>query len=513
MTYYHNPELVAAKAKAELPCKFTNVQQKARDYQEAVMKELNYSFYLLANMEQINNNQLPFNLTRVRQELGRYGKAPQKYWWDWLHTNFPIVKTIKKGNSYQKGVSIVEIDIPLDIVLASGDPDKIFSAIYSRYDKDSEVCIAKINQLSLKNYIASTDAQKSPNKTIQKNLKDARLILMISEFCNGVLPQIISKSNFGRTYYQGLNLQSVHKTVREAALGRGHSIDINTSVFNWKYAMVPFREELTYTRELIKDKTRTRKYLAKVVFGTSEKWAIDLIKKTITAISFGAKGESRSWFKNDDGKWTQGAISEIIRSKELRQKLFDDPWMIQFMIEQEKINKWIGDDLVAAVNEGAIPETYLEDLKSERGRISRVKLIAWAYQQSEQMVMKDIIKYSNAEVLLQVHDGVYFKTKPDINSMNTILQQHWPLASLSYEEIESYSYTNIIDIADHKKVIEKAERDANNGYLTPRTKLHADNVKQKNAHSEPNWEQQMKDEHSLLTEYSYPAHIQSILNR
>jgi hypothetical protein len=488
MAYYYNLEEVESRARAELPCRMTDVQEKAKQYQDAVFSELKYSFYLLANMEQINQNQLPFNLTRIRKALGRYGKNPQKYWWDWLHANYPIVKIVKKGNSYQKGVSMVEIDIPLDIILAGNNSKEIFDAIYSKYDADSEVHCAPIDSRSLKNYIAATAAENNPNKTIQQNLKDARLILMIAEQTDGVLPQIVNKSNFGRTYYQGVNLQSVHKTVREAALGRCHAIDINASVFNWKYAVVPFNNNLTYTRELIKDKDRTRKYLAKVAFNNTEKWAIDLIKRTLTAISFGARGESRCWFKNEYGKWTQGAISDIIRSKEIRTRLFDDPWMKQFMLEQDRINDWIYKNLVETVNEKLIPEKYLDDVRTEKGRISKTKLISFAYQRSEQEVMKAIHKWSNAEQILQVHDGAYYKTKPDMKSMQTILQEYWPLASLSYEEIERYSYTNIIDIEEHKQSIIEEEKRANDGVVPFRHSVNHNYSQTYDPHSEPDWD-------------------------
>lgn len=518
MTYYYDPEIIELKARAELPCKNTDVQQKAREYQDAVFNQLRSSFYLMANMEQINQDLLPFELTRIRKQLGRYGKGGKGYWWDWLHQNFPLVKIIKKGNSYQRGVTVVQIDIPLNIVLAGGDSKQIFESIYSKYDADSEVHTAPINTRSLKNYIASTAAENSINETIQKNLKDARLILAVAEHCDNQLPQIVNRSQFGRTYYQGLNLQTVHKTVRHAALGNCYSVDINTSVFNWKYSVVPFQQELSYTRELIKDKTRIRKTLAQIAFGTTDAWAVEIIKKTLTAISFGARGETGgSWYKDQYGNWTQGSISEIIRSKEIRTRLFADSWMKQFLKEQEQINKWIYDDLVAAIDQNLIPERYLTDLKTERGRISKNKLIAWAYQQNEQLVMKEIIavneKFSSAKPILQVHDGVYFDHKPDIKSMQTVLQEHWPLATLSYEEIDSYTYTNIVDIADHKKSIEAEERAANNGYMPPRQKIKQSASKTYDPHSEPDWEAEMQKEYNNLFENDYPAMIKDLLNR
>jgi hypothetical protein len=488
--YYYNPEEIANRAKQELPCRMTDVIEKAKQYQNAVFKELHYG-YFLANMEQINQDQLPFSLTRVRNELGRYGKGGKGYWWDWLHKNYPLIKIIKTGNSIKKVNSMVELEIPLNIVFASGNSKDFVKAIYSRFDEGVEVHPVKINLRNLNNYILATAAENNLNKTIQNNLKTARYIYAIAKNFDGVLPQVVNFSNFGRTYYSGPNLQNVHTTVREAALGPCYNVDINSAVFNWKYAMVPFKEQLINTRELIKEKNRVRKHLAMTVFGNTEKFSISTIKQVLTAISFGAKSETKSWYKDAEGHWTQGAISEIIYSKQLRDHLFSDPWMVEFMREQQLINDYIGNDLAIAAKEGLIKEKYLEDLRSERGRISKSKLIAWAYQQSEQQVMKKLLESDySAEVLLQVHDGVYFATKPDMASLQTLLQDHWPLATLSIDEIQGYQYTNVVEMQEHLERIRKEELEANNGVDPRTTGIHTEktSAKKYDPHSEPNWD-------------------------
>jgi hypothetical protein len=458
MTYYYDPESIKHLASQQLKTRNTDIVKKAKLYQDLVFQEIRYGFYHLANMEQINQNQIPFSLTRIRKELGRYGSGTKnQYWWDWLHKNFPIVKIVKTGNSINKVSTMVEINIPLEIVLASGNTKDIVKRAYSKFDLDSEIHTVQVDIRSLENYVRASTAQNSPNQTLQDNLKSARMLLSIAKHFDGEIPQIVNRSNFGRIYYRGPNLQSVHKTVREAALGNCYSVDIDSSVFNWKYAMVPFQDELTYTRELIQDKKRVRRYLADLVFGNHEEYSIKTVKQALTAISFGARGDSRCWYKNESNQWTQGAMSEIIYSKEKREELFADHWMKNFMAEQDRINKFIGDQLVEAVNNDQIPEKYLDDLKSIRGRISRGKLIAWAYQQSEQKMMQKLIEWSNSEVLLQVHDGIYFKSKPDILSMQTLLQDEWPLATLSIDEVSKYVYTNVEEIESHRNRIRQEE--------------------------------------------------------
>jgi hypothetical protein len=491
MATYYSIEQIACLAEQDIGVSKNKARTKAQLYHDAVCREMVYGYHVLATTRQIRENQIPFSLQRIRARLGRYGK-PQKYWWDWLHQKFPLIKLIKIGNSIKGELSMAEPQIPIEIILANGNGKDLVKAIYQQFEELSEIHLAPLNLYSLENYILATRAESNKNQTIQRNLKQAELIFAIGKECNGKLPMVVNFSSFGRTYYKGVNLQNVHKTVRHAALGACYSVDIDSAVFNWKYSMVDFQEELTYTRELIQDKQRVRSSLAQLVFGNSSDHSIKTIKRVLTAISFGARGETRCWFKQD-GEWTQGSVSEIIHSKELRDLLFNDAWMKQFMQEQDRINKFIGDNLAQAAQQGLIPEKYLKELRSERGRISRGKLISWAYQQSEQQVMRDMLTWARAEPLLQIHDGVYFKTKPDLPSMQTALRNHWPLAKLSIEQIDDYHYRNKVLDQEHLAFIRKEEFAANLG-LDPRVDgVHTETaaLKQYDAHSEPNWEYMM----------------------
>lgn len=503
MTAY-DPSAIADLAVKEIHAKPRRAQQAAQDYRQAVYDELIYGYYVLANMDQINQNQIPFSINRVRNRLGRYGKGSNNtYWWDWLHKTFPLVKIIKKGNNIQGAVSMVEPQIPLEIILASGDAKAVVRALYSAYDLENERHFAPINVYSLENYILATTALNSSDKTIQQNLEDAKTILMIAQECDNKLPQIVNHSSFGRIYYRGVNLQSVHKTVRHAALGACYSVDINSSVFNWKYAMTPFNQELSYTRELIQDKNRIRKHLAEVVFGNTTEYSIKTVKRVLTAISFGAKATGKGYFynknwtpNNGEPKYISSSIDTIITSPENRKRLFSDTWMKNFLQEQTDINACLYNNLTNALKEGAIKEEQIKELRSQAGRISPAKFIAWAYQQNEQMVIKEILKWSRAEAILQVHDGVYFKTKPDMQSMQTILQDNWPLATLSIESIDNYHYVNRDLVQQHLDFIRQEEIAANNGVDPRTTGIHTESLaaKKYDPHSEPDWvEEQMKE--------------------
>ena len=110
--------------------------------------------------------------------------------------------------------------------------------------------------------------------------------------------------------------------------------------------------------------------------------------------------------------------------------------------------------------------------------------------------MRKMLEWSRTDVLLQVHDGVYFKTKPDMPSMHTVLQEVWPLATLSIEEVSNYSYENIDEIHAHKKFIAQLEREANNGVDPVTTGIHTEQLAAKiyDPHAEPDWvSEQMKE--------------------
>lgn len=497
----YNSNAIADLAVNQLGAKPNRALTAALLYQTAVFDELTYGYYVLANMDQINQNQIPFSINRVRKRLGSYGKNRQGYWWDWLHKTFPLVKIIKKGNNIQGAVSMAEPQIPLDIILASKDGKAVVQTLYSVYDLASELHFAPINTYSLENYILATTALNSGNKTIQANLRDATTILMIAKECDNKLPQIVNHSTFGRTYYRGVNLQSVHKTVRHAALGNCYSVDIDASVFNWKYSQVTFNQQLTYTREMIQDKNRVRKYLANLVFGNTSDLSVKTIKSVLTAISFGAKESGKGYYfnkrwnpNNGEPKYISSSIDTIITSPENRQRLFADPWMVAFMAEQKQINDAIYQELVHALKTGLIPEARVKELRSAAGRISPAKFIAWAYQHNEQMTMQNIIQWSRAEVLLQVHDGVYFKTKPDMPSMQTVLQETWPLATLSIEHIDNYHYVNRVLNQQHLDFVHKEELAANNGVDPRTTGIHTERVavKKYDPHTEPDWDGYMQ---------------------
>ncbi len=517
---YYKPEDIQQLFDAQgLSSQRTDVIAKSKQYHNAVAKEIAYGFYMQANMAQIKQNHVPFNISRVRRALGRYGPRKQ-YWWDWLHTNFPLITVIKKGNSLQQMNSIVKSSIDLDILLASQDNRYVIDELYRDFGNNNKVHYAPIDQRNLANYIASTVASKHTNKTILENLKLARLIQMIAEATEGVLPQIVSVSNFGRTYYRGPNLQSVHKEVRHAALGPCYAVDVNSSVFNWKYSCVPLLQEgLIRTRELIQDKVRVRRQLATLLFGNTEEHTIKTVKQVLTAIGFGARGNSGSGsWQDSSGVWQDSAIKKIIRSDKLRERFFEDTWVKAFLAEQKLMDDHIFAEMREGIKEAGLDPVEL-GITTDSGRISRSKTIAFGYQQSEADVMKKILEHNKAEVLLQVHDAYYFKTKPDVANMGWLLQKEWPLATLSIEQIAPWSYKNLEYLAEHRAHIAAEEAAAGSAHVAA-TSIDVP-LKQNNPHVEQDHNSWLQDQEQRLALHvqdaeptkTIPTHILQKMNR
>ena len=67
-----------------------------------------------------------------------------------------------------------------------------------------------------------------------QSLIHAKTILAVACVTGGIYPQRLKPSPFGRTYYEGVSVQNVHKELRRAMLGKCWEYDIRSSVVAWK---------------------------------------------------------------------------------------------------------------------------------------------------------------------------------------------------------------------------------------------------------------------------------------
>lgn len=464
-----------------------------------------------ARDEQSAENTFPISTHQLHKECGRYGK-PQQYWFPLLHAHFPMFTIVTKGSNLRGEQTVARTQIPIDILIAGQDVGALFDQLYADVDMNdkTQYDLAPINVKNLENFVSKT--------TNANHLSTARQILLIAQATNGQLPMIVHESNFGRKYYRGLNLQSCAKVVREAALGPCWSVDIENAVVNWKYSTMndDTQAKLTYTREYIQDKQRIRKQLALLIFGNTEDYSINTIKRIMTAVGFGARGETNCWYKTSTGAWTQGSISEILYSKELRTKLFTDPWMMSFMMEQEVMNRAIESSLLPVFQ--SKPKLKQMVLTASGKRISVQKMIALAYQRAERTIMEQIDEWANAKRILLVHDGAYYATRPDIASMQTVLRESLSEAKLDLVQIDPWK-PQATPNYEHLEHIRTETILANGGVDPHTTGIHTEQLSSrkslKNTHLEPNWEQEMERQYQAYedAQHSYPDFMNDIINR
>ena len=317
---------------------------------------------------------------KIRRNAGRYqlvkGSKAQTYISKWLDKNCALYIECEKGSNlsgnlteiklnYDLGIAaeVVYATISDDVVISDAEREDMlmmlygagFDALLNYTDDDTIADVTEINTRSLKAYIDKTQYTYNNNKhnysdKLTTRIKQAKRIYAIAKLLDGKLVQIISESDFGRKYYKGPNLQSVHKDVRHAALGDCIEFDIANSVYAWRYNLVKDIDPSTCyaaTLDYLEFKKCYRKDLAEVVFGDvkemSKEAKIKIIKQAFTAISFGARGtvETVGWHIN--GKAKTLAINEIITSPAKRELFLKHTFVNAFIKEQELISKIIFD--------------------------------------------------------------------------------------------------------------------------------------------------------------------------
>lgn len=448
-------------------------------YEQAILDELSTGICLGNNLSLDLTRRVSY--TRIRQKCGCYGpNGKQKYWFDVFQEHMPLLEKVGGGWSFAKqgGDSMLtEVIINVSSITKAStrkfyeqkDPNDLF---WIKIDLKS---LGNLHRKIVRDHIphAQLLLEKDPsyrNKNfldkIQYQQRWCESIQLIAEDHNGFLPMEMVHSDFGRLYFKGINLQSSPRMVREAALGSCWKVDIEASAIVWKLCLA--REvnpvaKYPYTLDYIDSKQRIRQELSQRVFGNEDR--VDVIKEVFAAVGFGARMNIGGWQRlvdNPDGTKryrAYNAITEIIRSKEHRQRLLDDTWFQAFMKEQEQQSKDI-------FNEYKLDPKYdLECLRS-RGKLNQNKLLSYLYQQTERQILNALMEvvetYSQAEVLLPCHDGFYTRYKPPLADLRSTLQQFLPLARLDAEQIQQETdiYQDVKFVEEHRAWIQEEERRA-----------------------------------------------------
>lgn len=350
-----------------------------------------------------------------------------------------LFTVVYKGNSIKKRNTLVELNFDLISLIKTGNTKDLINKLYKDVDisDPTKVDLTPIDCKSLDAFIKGNENLHYQNDTVKRYNTEASLILQIAEYCNGVLPQIINESKFGRKYYKGQNLQNCSKQVRHAALGDCYEYDLNASVYAIKLnicSLIDSTKKFTYTSEYIENggkyKDSIRKRLAKSCFGVDDSFEyfsdrLSVIKRAITAIGFGATKTTKGYFDKNNA-WQQTSLQHIfsyqlkdtnkwfpytVKVNDNRILALDiflsDSWMREFIKEQDEMTNMIVNHVKQDLD-----KTEHDFLVDGRNAFNKGKVMAYVYQSTERRIMDFADKFitrNNNKVLLRVHDAIYTK--------------------------------------------------------------------------------------------------------
>lgn len=286
--------------------------------------------------------------------------------------------------------------------------------------------LCPIDTKSLQQFIVwlTHRANKINDVERQVLVRQARVILRIAQTGNGDLPMLFKQSTFGRTYYRGINVQSVHRVLRAAMLGDCWEYDIRTSVVSWKmgYAHLchaqmhsprSFDREFENSLSYLADKKSFRELLLLETFGDDNKIVkevqLDIVKQALTALSFGARIYRHGWI-DQSGNTFNPALVGIIKDPVARNRFIDCDLMQDFITEQDRLDKFIYNYHTQA-DESLLTNS---ELQTTSGRVSKSKVMSYLYQHFETDAMDAVrseLKRLGLEVLASVHDAIFIRHK------------------------------------------------------------------------------------------------------
>ena len=440
-----------------------------------------------------------------------YGSKNKKEFALVAYNTAKLYTIVQGGNSINGKVSFVTINFNLKQLLRTKNTEDLLVKLYGDVDINDpkQVDITPIDMASLRAYMKANENYRNQNDKLKEYYEQADNILMIAEMTEGVLPQIINESDFGRRYYKGFNLQNVSKIVRHAALGDNYEYDLNTAVYAIKlnYASDITNKKFTYTSEYIegggkyKDSIRKRLALDCFDIDQNDKFfenRLKIIKQAITAIGFGATKtghgffdkKNNSWkstslydifcytFKGADGKPKMMPYTKTINGvKHLSVDLFlQDAWMSEFINEQQEMTQLITDFMI---NEKAVTKESHPYLVDGRNALNRNRVIAYFFQSTERAIMDTSIEYmesNGAKILLRVHDAVYVDRKVNLKELHVLLTDTFVSDNIkwlgnkiiSFEETFNQGYSYDDNLEAHQSRIAMEERKAlNEKGITP----------------------------------------------
>ena len=279
---------------------------------------------------------------------------------------------------------------------------------------------------SLKAFVVwlSTEANLFSKGQREHMLRQARIVLAVTQVLGGTFIQRKNPSEFGRMYYEGVNIQSVHRELRRAMLGDCWEYDIRSSVVAWKMGFAKslidqqsngasirevFRATLGYLEDKADFMATVRHYVFLKDSNAPKELQLKLLKQAFTAIGFGAKTAQTGWL-NEAGRWENPALMEILKNQDERERFFADLTVQRFIQEQRLLDEYIF-ELVKAHRPDIASNPCVQN---KGGSINRSKVLAYMYQHGETEVMdvvRSVAVSQGREPIACVHDAIFFRRR------------------------------------------------------------------------------------------------------
>jgi hypothetical protein len=462
-------EHVLAKLKNAVP-KTNKAQERLNLYVRNLEREINAHIFRDRGPLMLAKNHYWASLSRIQDGGGKIESLGQIRTHKWLaEQGLSLIEQINKGqtNYFTKEIAIIKLtdlvklrdDDDLAVLQAMNDAqlDQHLRSVPASEIIAYQQLIAPFTQLSAKqqlndydllrvNLASTIDYIKRLIRSHVRNkdrseYRKALRILRIAQINNDVYPQKKRLSVFGRTYYEGVSIQSVNKDLRKAILNGCFEYDVKSSVVAWKLA---FAEEQLASKTpqanfddafftiyyFVKHKREYFVALQEKVFDETCDWSSkkqkDKLKEAMTALSFGAKLADVTW-KNEHGKDVSSSLASIFPNNYIdeRNRFKVAVEVVEFKKEQSALDKFIIGKFVSQY-----PFlSKMAELRTKRGGISNSKVLAWLYQQAETKMMDIVrveLKKLNVPVRANIHDAIVVDrqlSKAEIASIEQVLQR------------------------------------------------------------------------------------------
>ena len=351
----------------------------------------------------------------------------------WLKNNgYELVKSAVAGSGITKQVSQVKLTQLIHITDIDDrlHPKEAFEKMHpnladlTQQQIDSDYDITEVDISSLNKYIdtIAPEGIESHKRKLKTRFYQARTIVAAATYKNGFYYQKKKPSPFGRTYYEGLSVQNVNKTLREAMLGNCWEYDIRSSVVSWKLGFAQAYIDTHKPNNAIDnvfpvcyqysvDKSILINRIKLDVFKHSHKdedKKTGLIKEAITALNFGAR-LSGNTYVDKQGKGHKQAIAGILTNR-VDCELFLNSQLVKDFLEEQRILDGVIIEWVKSTNPDLLISTKIKNDK----KLTKQSLMSYLYQHAETDMMDIVRSYANQNnltIMANIHDAIILKKK------------------------------------------------------------------------------------------------------